>query len=137
MKLPWNTLAILVLLILALLLAGRARRENLHTEKIRAVAMDPGDSPNFILLKGEPETQSLRSGIVTLAPGKALGVYSTGSSEEMLVPLEGQGEIRFAEHEPLAMKPGLIAYAPAHTQHDVVNTGNSRLRYLFVTAKTE
>ena len=135
MKLPWNTLAILALVLFALFLAGRASRHPVNSSEIRVVNLDPGDSSYFTLLKGEPETQSLRSGLVTLAPGKAVGVYNTGSNEEMLVPLEGQGEVRLADHAPVVLKPGVVTYAPAHTEHDVVNTGTARFRYIVITAK--
>jgi mannose-6-phosphate isomerase-like protein (cupin superfamily) len=40
----------------------------------------------------------------------------------MLVPLDGEGELRFADHPPVRIKPGLVTYAPAHTEHDVINT---------------
>jgi mannose-6-phosphate isomerase-like protein (cupin superfamily) len=58
-------------------------------------------------------------------------------NEEMIVPLEGQGELRFSNHPPLLIKSGLITYAPAQTEHDVINTGSGPLRYIFITAKAE
>lgn len=142
MKLPWNIIAIAVLVIFGFFLAGRSERERSQLEKstsreVKVVSLDPGDSSYFWLLKGDPDTKSLRSGLVTLAPGKSIGAYNSGTNEEMLVPLEGQGEIRFPDHSPVAIKPGLIAYAPAHTEHDVANTGSTRLRYIFITAKVE
>ncbi len=135
MKLPWNTFAILALVLVALFLAGRSNRQPVNSSEIRVIALDPGDSSDFALLKGEPDTRSLRSALVTLAAGKAVGVYNTGVNEEMLVPLEGQGEVRLADHAPVLLKPGVITYAPAHTEHDVVNTGTGRLRYLVISAK--
>ena len=105
--------------------------------EIKAIPLDPRDKPYMWLLKGVPETGSFRSGLVTLAPGKSIGVHNSGVNEEILVPLEGQGELRFSDHEPIVIKPGMITYAPAHTEHDVFNTGTERLRYIFITAKTE
>jgi mannose-6-phosphate isomerase-like protein (cupin superfamily) len=32
--------------------------------------------------------------------------------------------------------PG-FSYAPPHTEHDVVNTGEGRLRYIFIVARAE
>ena len=113
-----------------------ARAEDQTAPQIKAIPLEPGDQSYFLLLKGAPETQSFRSGLVTLAPGKEVGVHNSGINEEMLVPLEGEGELRFADRPPITIKPGMITYAPAHTEHNVVNTGNSRLRYIFITAKS-
>jgi mannose-6-phosphate isomerase-like protein (cupin superfamily) len=105
--------------------------------QIKVVPLEPGDQSYFLLLKGPPETKSFRSGLVTLAPGKSIGVHNSGLNEEMLVPLEGQGELRFSDHPPVPIRPGLITYAPAHTEHDVINTGSTPLRYIFITARAE
>ncbi len=105
--------------------------------QIKVVPLAPGDQPYVLLLKGPPETKSFRSGLVTLAPGKSIGVHNSGVNEEMLVPLEGEGELRFSDSPPIAVKPGLITYAPARTEHDVVNTGTTQLRYIFITARAE
>jgi quercetin dioxygenase-like cupin family protein len=107
------------------------------TPQIKSVALDPGNRPYVLLLEGPPETKSFRSGLVTLAPGKSIGVHNSGINEEMLVPLEGEGELRFPDHPPLALRPGVITYAPAHSEHDVINTGTGRLRYIFILARTE
>lgn len=136
MKMPWNSLAILGLIILAVIFAVHSGHQPLNTSEIKAVSLDPGDAEILPLLK-EADAKSLRSTLVTLAPGKSVGIYNTGGNEEIIVPLEGQGEVRLADHPPVAMKPGLITYAPAHTEHNIFNTGSTRLRYLVVTAKTE
>lgn len=105
--------------------------------QIKTIPLEPGDQSYFLLLKGPPETKSFRAGLVTLDPGKSVGVHNSGINEEILVPLAGQGELRFAAHPPIVIKPGLITYAPAHTEHNVVNTGSEPLRYIFITAKAE
>ena len=104
---------------------------------IKVVPLDPGDQSYFLLLHGPPETRSFRSGLVTLAPGTSIGGHNSGTNEEMLVPLEGQGELRLSDHPSVPIKPGLITYAPAHSEHNVINTGSVSLRYIFITAKTE
>ena len=104
------------LVLAAAVLAGRATSlaEDQSAPQIRSVPLDPGDQTYFLLLKGPPETKSFRSGLVTLAPGKSIGVHNSGVNEEMIVPLEGQGELRFSNQPPLLIKSGLITYAPAH-----------------------
>ena len=89
------------------------------------------------LLGGPPETSTMRSGLVTLAPGKSVGRHNTEKYEEMLVPLEGEGELRITGQPPVQIKPGLITYAPAHSEHDVINTGSKPLRYIFIVARVE
>lgn len=86
------------------------------------------------LLGGPPETQSLRSGYVVLAPGEAVGEHTTGEGEEMLIPLAGCGELRFPGQEPMKVAPGRVLYNPPQTVHDVVNTGCEPLVYIYVVA---
>jgi len=106
-------------------------------QRVKVVALDPGDKSYLLLLGGPPETASMRSGLVTLAPGRSIGKHNTEKNEEMLVPLEGEGELRISGQPPIPIKPGLITYAPAHTEHDVTNTGTAQLRYIFVVARAE
>jgi quercetin dioxygenase-like cupin family protein len=103
--------------------------------KVKVVSLDSQGSSYLVLLQGPPETGSLRSGLVTLEPGTSVGLHNTGENEEMLVPLEGEGELRITGQPPIALRPGLVTYAPPHTEHDVVNTGQGRLRYIFIVAR--
>ena len=103
----------------------------------KVVKLDPGDKAYLVLLSGPPETSSMRSGLVTLAPGKSIGAHNTEKYEEMLVPLEGEGELRITGQPPVQIMPGLITYAPSHTEHDVTNTGSKPLRYIFIVARVE
>ena len=129
---------IAVLAVSATLIAStRAVAEDAAGPRLKVVPLDPGDRPYFVLLDGPPETASMRSGLVTLAPGRSIGRHDTGTNEEMLVPLEGEGELRIDGHPPVVIRPGLITYAPAHTAHDVTNTGTRPLRYIFIVARAE
>jgi quercetin dioxygenase-like cupin family protein len=104
---------------------------------VKVVRLDPGGAAYFRLLGGPPETASMRAGLVTLAPGAAIGKHNTETNEEMLVPLEGEGELRVTGRPTIRIAPGLVTYAPAHTEHDVINTGSRPLRYIFIVAKAE
>lgn len=127
-----------VLALAATLLApGGVLAEEAAGPRLKVVSLDPGDRPYMLLLSGPPETASMRSGLVTLAPGASIGRHDTGKNEEMLVPLDGEGELRIDGHAPVVIKPGLITYAPAHTAHDVTNTGAKPLRYIFIVARAE
>jgi len=119
----------------ALIVVGTAAAS--VAQEIKAIPLEPGDKSYMLMLNGPPETKSFRSGLVTLEPGKSVGVHNSGVNEEILVPLEGQGELQFASHPPVTIKPGMITYAPAHSEHNVLNTGTGRLRYIFITARAE
>lgn len=74
--------------------------------------------------------------LVVVAPGKKAWPYhSHHANEEMFVILEGQGTLRYggAEHP---VKPGDVIACPAggqETAHQLVNTGETELRYLAVS----
>jgi mannose-6-phosphate isomerase-like protein (cupin superfamily) len=87
------------------------------------------------LLRGRPDTAGMRSGLVVLPPGQAVGLHDTAAHEEQLVVLEGRGELRVAGAEPLPLEGGMAAYCPPHREHDVVNTGPAPLRYVYVVAE--
>jgi mannose-6-phosphate isomerase-like protein (cupin superfamily) len=86
------------------------------------------------LLSGPPETVTMRSGYVALEPGRSVGRHSTEHHEEMLVVLEGKGEMLFHDGFRLKIEGGTALYCPPETEHDVVNTGTSNLRYVYVVA---
>jgi quercetin dioxygenase-like cupin family protein len=73
---------------------------------------------------------------VVLAPGDSVGRHSTERYEEVIVVLEGVGELRVTGGAALELKEGVVAYSPPDTEHDVRNTGTSPLRYLYVVAPT-
>lgn len=78
----------------------------------------------------------MESGAVSLAPRASVGAHDTEDYEEVLVPLEGHGEMRIDGQPPLALGPGVVAYTPPHTRHDVVNTGDVVFRYVYVAARS-
>jgi len=86
------------------------------------------------ILEGKPQTRGMRSGRVYLEPGKACGQHSTKNHEELLVFLNGQGELLIGESDRLAVGPGKVAYIPPETLHDVKNTGTGPLAYIYCVA---
>jgi quercetin dioxygenase-like cupin family protein len=77
----------------------------------------------------------MRSGLVTLAPGKDVGTHSTEDYEEMIIILEGQGELEAEGAGRRAIGAGQVAYNPPDTRHNVINTGDGPLRYIYVVSK--
>ena len=101
----------------------------------RAIALDLESGDYQPMLRGRPETGGMRSGLVTLPPGAAVGRHDTGAHEEQLVVLAGRGELRVDGAAPLAIGPSAAGYCPPHCAHDVVNTGEEPLRYIYVVAE--
>ena len=90
-----------------------------------------GDCP---LLRGTPQTAGMRSGFVRLKPGETVGWHTTGKNEESLVVLHGRGEARIEGQPPRAFAAPALVYIPPATRHNVANTGESLLEYVYVVA---
>ena len=69
----------------------------------KVIRLEPAGKAHMTVLSGPPETATMRSGLVTLEPGKSIGLHSTGANEELLVVLEGSGEFRL-EKETLRIE---------------------------------
>ena len=87
------------------------------------------------LLSGPPESVSMQSGFVELLPGESVGSHSTGDREEMVVTISGKGEVTSPGMDPLPMHPGCVVYNPPQTVHNVVNSGDCPLRYIYIVAR--
>lgn len=86
------------------------------------------------VLAGPPDTVTMRSGYVVLAPAKSVGKHSTGGYEEVVVVFEGEGKMTITDGPELTLTQGSVAYCPPRKEHDVTNTGSQPLRYLYVVA---
>jgi len=86
------------------------------------------------LLGGPPTSAGMKSGMVVLAPGKTVGKHSTEDHEEIVVVLEGHGQMMLANGQRVDISPQAAAYSPPGTEHDVVNTGEGVLRYIYVVS---
>jgi len=64
----------------------------------------------------------MRSGLVELTPGRALGEYSTRGHEELLIVLEGTGEFRMAG-ETLPLTAGSALHCPSRRTLIAFTTG--------------
>jgi oxalate decarboxylase/phosphoglucose isomerase-like protein (cupin superfamily) len=98
------------------------------------IQLTAGGDGRGMVLGGPPQTAGMRSGVVVLQPGESVGRHDTGEREEIIVLLEGRGEVRVADVPPLAVAAGTAVYVPPRRNHDVVNTGERPLRYVYVVA---
>lgn len=108
-------------------------------EKPRAkvIELNAHGEKQLQLLAGPPESVTMKSGLVVLAPGQSVGKHTTGQHEEMLVILEGQGKMSFKDGSSLEVKANHALYCPPETEHNVTNTGHGVLRYVYVVASTK
>lgn len=86
------------------------------------------------LLSGPPLSVGMKSGLVVLAPGKSVGKHSTEDHEEIVIVLEGRGQMVLKDGRRVDISPQSAAYSPPGTEHDVVNTGTGLLRYIYVVS---
>ena len=122
---------------LPLCLAAAVVQESGAQPEARVIKADTQGKDYVRLLGGPPETLTLRSGAVALQPGKSVGRHSTGTNEELIVVLEGEGALLLHEDQELLLKADTVAYCPPDTEHDVKNTGPSVLRYVYVVARAK
>jgi len=83
------------------------------------------------LLEGKPQTFGMRSGKVYLSSGESCGQHSTKAHEEILIFLSGQGILSIDEQNTYPVGKGKVAYIPPHTLHDVRNTSDEPLVYVY------
>ncbi len=105
--------------------------------RAKVIRLDPQGKDYLRVLGGPPETFTMRSGLVVLAPGKSMDKHSTERFEELVVVLEGEGEMRLASGETLKLEAGCAAYCPPQTEHDVRNIGSKTLRYIYIVAEAK
>ena len=91
-----------------------------------------GNKKYLRLLGGSPDTAGLRSGYVRLKPKEEIGHHSTESKEEVLVILEGKAKVCFDRNPSILSAGNSFVYIPPHTGHNVINVGNTVLKYIYI-----
>ena len=96
------------------------------------------------LVTGPPDSVRFKSRVVELAPGGSVGLHVTHRREELVVVLAGEGELLLPESSDgeeagsggrvLALSAGRAVYVPPETPHDIHNTGDAPLRYIYIVA---
>jgi mannose-6-phosphate isomerase-like protein (cupin superfamily) len=76
----------------------------------------------------------MRSGFVRLKPQESIGWHSTGKNEEALVILSGCGEALIEGQPGRLFAAPMLVYIPPATRHNVTNTGQEPLEYVYVVA---
>ena len=127
---PTHLAETLLLLFAALLpLSSRTRHPQPQTLPLKCAEGD------CLLLRGIPQTAGMRSGLVRLGPRASVGWHNTGQNEEALVILHGRGEALIEGQPGRAFEAPMLVYIPPATRHNVANTGDVPLEYVYVVAE--
>ena len=89
---------------------------------------------HFPILDSSPGV-GMRSALVTLQPGENVGSHNTGEHEELLVILDGVGEVQAQGFGKQRVSKESVVYIPAGNQHDVSNVGSTPLRYVYIVSQ--
>jgi len=131
----WSILFITLIMLLFTPIAPCAAEEEKGTLTAKVIPLQSSGKDVSPVLAGPPESVTMRSGLVVLAPGKSVGKHSTVRNEELLIVFEGQGEMSLESGARLPVKANTAVYCPPETKHNVTNTGTGLLRYVYVVAK--
>jgi mannose-6-phosphate isomerase-like protein (cupin superfamily) len=91
-------------------------------------------SKHFSLLNSS-NCSKMHAGFVNLLPGEEIGSHSTGSNEELIIFLEGNGLID-VNGSSQNIAEGYIAYNPPYTFHNVINNSTEILKYIYVVTES-
>ena len=111
------------------------REQSRPTPRAKLIPLDAAGKDYLPILTGPPESVSMESGLVIVAPNRTVGKHSTNEHEELLIVLEGEGQMIFSDGSTLPVKRNTALYCPPRTEHDVKNTGSVPLRYVYVAAE--
>ena len=129
--------SLVVILSLTNMFLSASEEKEKKLPEAKLIPLDLGTKEYMRILGGPPETVTMHSGLVVLEPGKSVGKHNTKNYEEVLVVLEGAGEMMITGGPTLELRGGSVAYCPPRTEHDVTCTGSAKLKYVYVVANAE
>lgn len=97
----------------------------------------PNDGNKYHEILKSTKSVRMQSGFINLQAGQNVGSHTTGNYEELLVILDGFGEIELDGHERQKIQKNCVAYIPPATEHNVFNLGNTPLRYIYIVSRVE
>ncbi|MBN1335441.1 MAG: cupin domain-containing protein [Deltaproteobacteria bacterium] len=131
--------------------AGEALPEAARLLRIDAARVEPvagagGSPPGWLPLEawGEPvfdlattefEAGGMATGRKCLVPGEVGPMHTTGRSQELIVGLEGEVQVRVDGQERRRIGVGQGTLVMPGTRHGVANPSGERACYLYVTAQ--
>jgi len=106
-----------------------------ENKRIPRILNLPLDKSDYFEILGDSNAVKMRSGLVTLKAGEEVGVHETEDYEELIVVLNGIGEVETDAVGRRSIQYGQVAYNPPNTRHNVRNTGSEPLRYIYIVSK--
>ena len=99
----------------------------------KAIKLDNAEKYTRLFSTKNGTALSFRSGCVILRESESIGEHSTDNSEEIIIILEGEGELYINGHDKIYIEKDTAVYVPPHTIHDVKNAARRCLKYVFIT----
>ena len=87
------------------------------------------------LLGDSSKMKGLRSGLVTLKPKESIGEHKTEKKEEIIIILNGSATVYYGKRKFVKAVKNTFVYIPPETLHNVKNSGNKILQYVYVTTQ--
>jgi mannose-6-phosphate isomerase-like protein (cupin superfamily) len=103
----------------------------------KVIAFNPDSTSYQEIFEGDKDSVVFYSGVVTIAPNESGHTHSTEIYEEMIVVLEGQGQVRIVNKNNLDLTFGNIALIPPNTEHQIFNTGTKNFKYIYIATKSK
>lgn len=105
----------------------------INPSEVKIIELKPGLKYQRLFNK-DSGTRGIKAGHVILKKGEEVGEHSTGDVEEVLVILEGNGELVIDKDRSIKIKDKTVLYIPPEIVHNVKNTGKGMLEYIFITS---
>ncbi|MGB9727525.1 MAG: cupin domain-containing protein [Nitrososphaeria archaeon] len=84
-----------------------------------------------ILLDNNDGAKNLSMGICVIDPQSKIPFHTHENEEEAMYVLSGEGIFKVGDQEK-RIREGSILFCPPKAGHQIINTGNSELRFIFV-----
>ena len=78
-------------------------------------------------------SKNLALGVNETEPGSMVPEHKHDTEEEVMLFLEGEG-LFVTESEQIALKPGICVYNPPGGTHKILNTGTTKLKFVWIYA---
>jgi len=102
----------------------------------KVLCMQPKAGQRFLRLLGDSnKAKGLKAGLVNLKPKESIGEHKTKNKEEALIILKGSATVHYGRGKKIKAPKNSFVFIPPETLHNVENSGNKILQYLYVTAQ--
>jgi len=94
---------------------------------------DPPRSSWILISEKTVGAQNLALGVNETEPGSMVPEHMHETEEEVMLFLEGTGKF-ITENQEIDVHPGICVYNPPGGKHKIVNTGTTKLKFVWVYA---